>query len=281
MNEAIHILLIDDNAADRLLVIRELRGAFPDLQVTQIIDGEGFARVLQGCDFDLAVTDYQLRWSDGLAVLRTLKTRWPERPVIMLTGTDNEEIAVQAMKDGADDYRLKSPPHFNRLPIVVRTVWEQVGARQLHKESKNRYLNLFDGVPVGLFRVTSEGLIVDANPALVQMLGYPDQQSLMAVNIQDLFVDSAQLLRFQQEMVQQGAVKDFLVKFRKRDGTLMDCLLTSTVRHAGDGGILGYQGMIRDVTEFKRLEQQFRQAQKMEAIGRLAGGGLRTTSTMC
>ena len=62
------------------------------------------------------------------------------------------------------------------------------------------------------------------------------------------------------------------VKYRKRDGTEMDCLITSSVYFGEDGSIAGYRGIIRDVTDQKRLQRELLQAQKMESIGTLAGG---------
>ena len=67
MNDQLHILLVDDNPEDRALVIRELRRNFPNLRINQITDAKHFARALESGQGDLAITDYQLRWSDGLA----------------------------------------------------------------------------------------------------------------------------------------------------------------------------------------------------------------------
>ena len=108
MNETLRILLIDDNPDDRTLVIRALAREFPSPKVEQIIEAKGFAQALEAGDFDLVITDYQLRWSNGLAVLRTVRERYPDLPVIMFTATGNEEIAVEAMKSGLEDYILGS-----------------------------------------------------------------------------------------------------------------------------------------------------------------------------
>ena len=75
MSEPLRILLIDDNPDDRLLAIRELRREFPDLQAEQISEAKGFAQALEAGDFDLVITDYRLRWTDGVAVLRASKAR--------------------------------------------------------------------------------------------------------------------------------------------------------------------------------------------------------------
>jgi len=115
----LNTLLVDDNPDDRSLVIRALSEEFPEGQFTQVIDLNQFTLALERGPLDLVVTDYQLRWSDGLNVLKSVKSRWPECPVLMFTGTGSEEIAVQAMKSGLDDYVLKSPKHYARLPAAA------------------------------------------------------------------------------------------------------------------------------------------------------------------
>jgi CheY-like chemotaxis protein len=82
-----------------------------------------------GCS--LVITDYRLLWSDGITVLRAVKARCPACPVLMFTNTGSEEVAVEAMKSGLDDYLIKSPHHFSRLTIAARTVLERAAsARQ-------------------------------------------------------------------------------------------------------------------------------------------------------
>src|SRR5882672_2972980 len=144
MNDEIRVLLVDDNPEDRVLVIRELRRDFAKLQINQVTDAKHFARALESGQGDLAITDYQLRWSDGLAVLRTIKARWPECPVIMFTGTGSEEVAVEAMKAGLDDYVLKTASHYTRLPGAVQRAVERNTQLRVLKEAENRYQTLFN-----------------------------------------------------------------------------------------------------------------------------------------
>ena len=129
-SQTLRILLLDDNPDDRLLAIRELSRAFTDLEFEQVIDAQGFKEAIAAGQFSLAITDYQLCWTNGLRVLRTLKARYPDRPVIMFTSSGSEEVAVEAMKAGLDDYVIKSPKHFIRLNSAVRWVREQAYANQ-------------------------------------------------------------------------------------------------------------------------------------------------------
>src|SRR5438128_63706 len=144
MNDEIRVLLVDDNPEDRVLVIRELRRDFANLQINQVTDAKHFARALESGKGDLVITDYRLRWSDGLAVLRAIKGCWPECPVIMFTGTGSEEVAVEAMKAGLDDYVLKAAAHYSSLPGAVKRAGHRKTQLRAWKEAENRYPTWFN-----------------------------------------------------------------------------------------------------------------------------------------
>ncbi|MBE9010999.1 response regulator [Pseudanabaenaceae cyanobacterium LEGE 13415] len=119
----LRILLIDDNPGDRALAIRALQPAFPSLQVIEILDQGSLNRAIRDKGFDLVITDFQIRWTTGIDVLLAVKERDPNIPVIMFTDTGTEEIAVEAMKLGLNDYILKRADRYTRLPgAVIRAI---------------------------------------------------------------------------------------------------------------------------------------------------------------
>jgi PAS domain S-box-containing protein len=122
MPDPLHVLITDDNLDDRDLLRRELAAEFGTLALQEVVDAEGLQAALRAERCDLAITDYNLPWTDGLDVLRQVKRRWPDCPVLMLTGTANEEIAVTAMKAGVDEYVVKAPHHLSRLREIFRAV---------------------------------------------------------------------------------------------------------------------------------------------------------------
>ncbi len=128
-----YFLIIDDSPTDRLLVIRELERQFTELRVTEIINTKSLERAIAEGGFDAVITDYQLGWSDGISVLRQLKSRYPDCPVVMFTNSGNEEIAVEAMKSGLDDYIIKAPGRYMRVPPAVRLALERAELRQRAK----------------------------------------------------------------------------------------------------------------------------------------------------
>jgi len=113
------------------------------------------------------------------------------------------------------------------------------------------------------------GDIVDSGPREGGMVW---REEMIGLDIEEICVNPDDRYRFEQEIEEKGSVRDFEVKFRRKDGTQMDCLLTATLRRANHGSIIEKQGFIRDMTDIKRLEAQLRQVQKMEAVGRIAAG---------
>jgi PAS domain S-box-containing protein len=272
MEPKLHILLIDDNPDDRALATRELQRALPGVVVDQITDAKALSLALDGARFNFVITDYQLRWTDGLSVLHAVKAHRPECPVIMFTGTGSEEIAVEAMKAGLDDYVLKASNYYARLPGAVKRALEQVAQRRSLKEAETRYRSLFNDIPIGVYKTTRDGKIIDANPAAVQMLRYAGREELLSINAAELYVDSAERQRWQVQIGSDGVVKNFVTQLRRRDGKVIWVEENARVSRDDKGEVLYYEGSMEDVTERLNLEAQLRQSQKMESVGQLAAG---------
>jgi hypothetical protein len=86
MSDALSVLLIDDNPDDRILVLREIRKVLPDVVADEVGEQSALEEMFaSGRQWDIAITDYQLRWSTGLEIFHRLRARQPELPVIMFT----------------------------------------------------------------------------------------------------------------------------------------------------------------------------------------------------
>ena len=131
------ILIIDDNPNDRALAARALTAEFPDARLdTSVTNAEDMNRAIEAGGFDAVVTDFHLRWATGLDVLRRVKALYPYCPVVMFTNTGTEEVAVEGMKAGLDDYVIKSPQHFVRLAMAVRGAVD----RMRFKADRDRFM---------------------------------------------------------------------------------------------------------------------------------------------
>lgn len=160
-----------------------------------------------------------------------------------------------------------------------RELAERKRAEQALRESEERYRSVFDGLPVGLCRVTPEGKFLTVNPALVNLLGFPSVESLLASNAIELYVDPQERQQRLETVAAGGTVGEYETRLRRYDGSLLWVRINGrTVRDAG-GAIRFFETAIEDITQRRRAEEereklqaQLLQAQKMESVGRLAGG---------
>ena len=123
------ILIIDDNPDDRKLELREVYALFPDAQMLEITNADEFEAAIAAGPPDLVLTDLDLRWTNGRQVLLTVKGKYPACPVVMFTGTGDETIAVELMKEGLDDYVVKSPRQLSRLRTSLKIAVEMAKSR--------------------------------------------------------------------------------------------------------------------------------------------------------
>jgi PAS domain S-box-containing protein len=162
---------------------------------------------------------------------------------------------------------------------MVLDITERKQVEEALRESEERYRSLFNDVPVGLYRTTPGGRILDANHTLAQLLGYPDRESLLAITTFDTYVDQKVHAQRRASMDRDGILRNFEYQLRRCDGSIIWVEGNSKTILDGEGKVLYYEGTLADITERKKAEQelsdlqeQLRQSQKMEAIGRLAGG---------
>lgn len=162
------ILLIDDDSNDRLLIVRHLKQEFQDVEITQITDESEFYSAFEKEKFNCVITDYVFYWSDGLSILKTIKKLEPNMPVIMFTGTGDEEVAVKAMKTELDDYIIKKPKHFQRLAVSLKKTLERYEEKKRLKEIEEEKKQAFVQIKKNLdsFSILIDGI---RNPLTIIM----------------------------------------------------------------------------------------------------------------
>ena len=163
---------------------------------------------------------------------------------------------------------------------ILTFVSQQLASALDHKRneealrlSEARYRSLVDSAVYGIFRSCVQGKFLDVNPALLTMLGYERPEQVLALDARnDVFVHPEEQARLLRECRQRGRLDNFDTKWKRKDGTVITVRLSGrAVKVEGEGDEI-LEIIAEDVTEKRLLEDQFRQAQKMEAVGRLAGG---------
>ena len=275
MGKPLRVLFLEDIEDDVLLMARHLQREGYDLDYARVDTAPAMERALREQQWDVIIADYSMPGFTAMDGLRVLHQSGLDLPFILVSGTVGEEVAVAAMKAGAHDYLLKDA--LARLaPAVERELREAAVRRERRlalaalEESERRYRTLFDRAGDVVFVVSPQGRFLDVNRAACERRGYA-RTELLGMGPADInappFCD--QVPERIQRTLEQGSLL-FETEYLSRDGRRVPVEVHSCLtEYDGRPAILG---VVRDLTERKRLEEQLRQAQKMEAMGRLAGG---------
>jgi two-component system NtrC family sensor kinase len=129
------------------------------------------------------------------------------------------------------------------------------------RASEEEFKNLFEHVASGVFISSKEGKFLNANQALLDMLGYDSKQEFLNIDLpQDLYVRPEDRRTFQDMMERDGRVIDYEVEFKRKDGSTIPILLTGHARYDQAGNIIGYEGLNVDLTQRKLMEKEVREA---------------------
>ncbi len=141
------------------------------------------------------------------------------------------------------------------------------------KASELQYRRIFEGSKDTILVTDCQGTIADINKSGVELSGFGSKEELLQeISLHDFFAGPDSLLEFMDSMEKEGFVKDYEAVFRRKDGSEINVLVTATFRKDVDNDVCGYECIIKDMTERKRMEQQLRQADKLASIGQLAAG---------
>jgi diguanylate cyclase (GGDEF)-like protein/PAS domain S-box-containing protein len=141
------------------------------------------------------------------------------------------------------------------IDVTRRKVTEQA----LH-DSEVQYRSLFDHVPVGLYRTTPDGALLDGNRALAQILGYPSREALLTHDAADIYLDPTDRERWKEALEAAGTVSDFELQCKRRDGGVIWVQDSARVVQDRDERVLHYEGVLVDITQRKQAEWEARQA---------------------
>jgi PAS domain S-box-containing protein len=146
-------------------------------------------------------------------------------------------------------------------------------AEQAVRESEEKYRELFENATYGIFRSNREGEFLEVNPALVAMLGYSSEAELMTRNLNsDIYENPSERTWTIEKCESSGHVDGVEVNWRRADGKIIAVRVSGKAIRGANGQTSSYEAIVEDITERRSLEEQLRQAQKMEAVGLLAGG---------
>jgi PAS domain S-box-containing protein len=252
------IVLIDDDPQDRSLAAVVLSRELGEVRLQEVGDAAAFALALNAGAIDLVITELDLSWLDGLTVLKTLRESRPDVPVIFFTGSSDTQVAVRAMKSGLTDYVIKSSSGFLRLASTAREAMEQADQQQLVARSEPWLQTLLDRANVGVFRSTLDERLIEANPAVLRLLGVSSLQEALKVDLPTHFMHAESRPDLLQRLNKDGELQARVVELQRADGSSAWLNLTEVLLLDVDGDIV-VDVLIHDVTHLKQHEQELQE----------------------
>ena len=268
--DGIRVLLVEDNPGDARLFTELVRDTGAGQWKMVHVDRLSAALDRLGREpFDVMLLDLSLPDADGLDTLIRAHAEAPKIPIVVLTGHDDEALAVRAVRAGAQDYLVKGRMDGDLLVRSIRYASERGRAVEALERREEHYRSLIENSMDLISILNLDGTIRYVSPSHERMLGYPLDE-LVGRNVLS-FVHPNDKARVQTAMVNGNNGRPVECRVRHCDGSWR--VLESFSRDLSH--VAGVNGMVvnaRDITERKHLEEQLHHSQRLEAVGRLAGG---------
>ncbi|MGD0116516.1 MAG: response regulator [Candidatus Binatus sp.] len=252
------MLFVEDSADDAEMTARAIRAGGCELSYERVDTAEGMQEALRAGGWDLVIADYSMPCFHGLTALKMLRESGLDVPFILVSGAVGEDLAVEAMRCGADDYVLKS--NMKRLPVAVERELREYEDRGARKRAEGRYSSLVERLPVGLFRSSLAGDILEANPAMVEMLGFSDVETLKVARSRELWARPEDRAKLFETLERDGLAQNFSIEVRRPDGSVIWCEQSVRAVYDDAGNVVQYEGVLVDITTRKRAEEEANRA---------------------
>jgi len=273
MNGILRTLIVEDAVADARLVVHALKSGGFDVQWTRVETGEQMEQELLRAEWDIIVADFRLPHFSGVEALALMQRCSPDTPLILVSGTVTEELAVDALRAGARDFVVK-----DRLARLVPAVQRELAEASLRRESRrlearleseqDRFRALVEQSSEAILIIDAKGRVVYESPSAERIFGYPVEERVGRSIFEHINEEDATLLAsdFSGMVGCPGSTRLRSFRFRRKDGAWR-WLEGAATNLTDDPSIRGFVANVRDITERRQAESALEEyRQRLQAI---------------
>jgi len=271
--DRLRVLFFEDNPDDVALSLLTLRSSEFEVVSDVAANLPEFQEALRAGPYDIILSDYRVPCSTGMDAFEAMKAVGLSIPFILVTGSLGDERAVECLKEGVADYVLKD--RLARLPVAIRLALEErrlqakrTQAEETLRRSEASYRSLIQSAPCGILRLNAEdGRLVEANPALAEMLGYDSPADLLADGVPGrVTLDIETCRRFIDDWERHERVREIEVEWPRKDGVAIIVRLMGRLLKNENGAPACFEMIAKNATERRRAEQRIRQLNRLYSV---------------
>ncbi|RIV26776.1 hybrid sensor histidine kinase/response regulator [Fibrisoma montanum] len=267
---AIRVLLVEDDEDDYILTKTLVSGREnANIRLEWVDDYDNALAAVETEHYDIYLVDYRLGSRTGIEFIQQAFRMGCRAPMILLTGQDDLTVDQSALELGAADYLVKGQIDAQVLGRSIRYALKQAEVLAEIAEKENKYRSLFERSIDAIFVADSLMRFQDANPSVEKLLGY-SRDELRQLNPARLFVDFNHLRQLRFTVREHGQLKDFETVLNSKGGRKRICLISVWAVEDASGRPQWYQGIVRDITEQKKAQQELLIAEKLSMTGKIA-----------
>jgi two-component system, cell cycle sensor histidine kinase and response regulator CckA len=272
---ALRLLIVEDSENDAELLLREFSRNGYRVTSLRVESAAELRRALAEQSWDVIVSDYSLPSFDAPRALAVLKETGLDIPFVVVSGTIGEESAVDALKAGAHDFLAKARlarlvPAIERELREVRVRDARRHAERALRESEHRYRRIIETTSDGVWVLDASSVTTFVNARMANLLGR-SVEDVAGRPLLDFVQDDCRA-QIASNLERREACIQVETTLERPDAVVLWVLLDSTPIFDASRNFEGTLVMATDITARKQLEEQLRHAQKMDAVGSLAGG---------
>jgi len=217
--------------------------------------------------YDIIVSDYQMPEKDGLQFLKELREAGNQIPFIIFTGKGREEVAINALNLGADQYlnKIGGPETvYTELEYAIRKTVKSKRSEETQESVQKRLENVFAASPDAITVTDLTGKIVDCNKATLELYGFSSKDKVIGRNAFEHIAESdrQRAVKNMKKVLEQDSVKNMEYTSLRRDGSTFTAELSSSIIRDSSGKPKGFVGITKDITERKKAAEALKESEK-------------------